>query len=207
MPSNSQPVIVLHPFGEMPTDEGDVRTLMSTLTETSVEKFYESYNGRVLKSAIKFACSAIAGGTIAKKFGGLTPLGWALRGLSAFPKEYVSYRALPVLQFLPNGSLTQVYRGVGAFVGGNGARIYVAEMTVGQRLLFAGRIAGARFVLVSIAFEGGYMVGTLVNDHVLEDDSKNIIGGVINQVVNERGWRLAIPRVLRDAIGMGGLRD
>jgi hypothetical protein len=92
-------------------------------------------------------------------------------------------------------------------LGGSGTRILVGELTAGQRLLRVGRVVGARFLLVTAAFEGGYLVGTLVNEHALEDDTKHVIGGVINQIVNEGGWRLAIPGVVREALGIPGLRE
>jgi hypothetical protein len=46
----------------------------------------------------------------------------------------------------------------------------------------------AKFVLVTVAFEGGVLVGSLINQ-ALPDDAKDSIGGTINEIVNEGGWK------------------
>jgi hypothetical protein len=200
--SDNSPVIAFYPTNELPSDKNELKSMMSGLAEAAMEKFFEGKNENVAKAVLKFGCSVLAGQTVTKLVGGMTPLGWLLRGFGTFPSQYLTYRALPVLEFSKGMVPMQTFRGVGGFVGGNGARIMVAELSLGQRLLAVGRVAATRFVLVTIAFQGGYMVGTLINDKMLDDSSKNVIGGVINQIVNEGGWRLAFPKVFRDAIGM-----
>jgi hypothetical protein len=119
----------------------------------------------------------------------LTPLRWMLSGFGALPREYVTYRALPVIQYGPGGVQGLAYRGAAEFIGGNGTRILVAS-SVGSRVALVARVVATRFVVVALAFEGGWRVGTFVNEDVLEDDTRMIIGGVLNQIINEGGWNI-----------------
>ncbi len=200
--SNNSPVIVFHPTDEIPTDKSEFRSMLSSLAEAATEKFFDGNQESAAKFALKTACNMLAGGAIAKSLGGLTPFRWILQGFGAMPSQFMTYRALPVLEFTKNMVPIQTFRGVGGFVGGNGARIMVAELSLTQRLFTVARVVGARFVFVTIAFQGGYLVGTLINDKVLDDSTKNVVGGMMNQIINEGGWRLAIPSVVRESLGV-----
>lgn len=200
----TEPVVVMYPTDELPADEAGIRQIYASLTEAAIDKISdEEWQG---KAALKFGCSLLAGGVVAKTLGGLTPLSWALQSFGPMPGQFVAYRATPVLEYSLEGGLTQTYRGVAQFLGGNGARIMIADLSMGQRAAAVARVAGARFVLVTVAFEGGYLIGSLINKN-LEDDTSMVIGGVLNQIINEGGWRLAIPKTLRDLLGIPGLSN
>ena len=58
-----------------------------------------------------------------------------------------------------------------------------------QRALLVAKAAAAKFVLVTIAYEGGVVVGSIINQ-ALPEPTKDAIGGTINEIVNEGGWKL-----------------
>lgn len=200
----ADPIVALYPTDELPQDQSRLRGLYASLSEAVVRRFNDD-EWRA-KAILKMGCNALVGGTVAKSLGGLTPLSWVLRSFGPMPSQFVTYRATPLIEFIPKGGVRPAYRGVAGFLGGNGARIMIADLTMGQRLAAVARVAGARFILVTIAFEGGYAIGSLINKN-LEDDTQFVIGGVLNQIVNEGGWRLAIPKAIRDALGIPGLSE
>lgn len=202
MADENKPVIAFYPMDEIPSDEGDLRQMMATLAEAAMKNFLGDTQEEQLKAAAKFAAGGLAGGAVAKAFGSLTPLQWILKGFGRIPSQYLAYRATPVLQFTYKQGLVQTYRGLGRFLGGNGARILLAELSFGQRLASVAKVGGAKAVLVAIAFGGGYYVGTLINEEALDEDAQFLIGGTINQIVNEGGWRLALPDVMRESLGI-----
>jgi hypothetical protein len=57
-----------------------------------------------------------------------------------------------------------------------------------SRLRVAGA-AAAKFVLVTIAYEGGVLIGSVVNQ-ALPESTQDAIGGTINEIVKEGGWKL-----------------
>jgi hypothetical protein len=42
---------------------------------------------------------------------------------------------------------------------------------------------------VTGAFSAGYAAGTLINEHLLGEETKEAIGGTLNEIVNEGGWK------------------
>ena len=87
------------------------------------------------------------------------PLGWMLSRFGPLPVEFAA-----------NGTLR------------------VFELTFAQRAMLVAKGAIARFALVTVAFEGGVLIGSAINQ-VLPDDVKDAIGGTINEIINERGWQ------------------
>lgn len=86
------------------------------------------------------------------------PLGWLLNRFGPLPYEFA----------------------------GNGT-IHVFELTFGERALLVAKGAAARFVLVTVAFEAGVLIGSAINQ-ALPESAKDAIGGTINEIINERGW-------------------
>ena len=66
--------------------------------------------------------------------------------------------------------------------------IQVFELSFGQRALRVATAAGVRFALVTVAFEGGVLIGSAINQ-ALPESAKDAIGGTINEIINERGWQ------------------
>jgi hypothetical protein len=183
------PVAVVYPTNELPTDQNQLKSLLGSLADTAVDKFFEGKPDAAAKWVLKRACLVLGGGAIARALGGLTPLRWVLSGFGALPREYVTYRALPVIQYGPGGVQGLAYRGAAEFIGGNGTRILVAS-SLASRLALVARVVATRFVLVAMAFEGGWRVGTFINEEMLEDDTRMMIGGTLNQIINEGGWNI-----------------
>jgi hypothetical protein len=67
--------------------------------------------------------------------------------------------------------------------------IQVFEYTTVQRALAVARAAALRFVLITAAYEGGVLIGSVINQ-TLPEKVQDAIGGTINEIVNEGGWRL-----------------
>ena len=72
-------------------------------------------------------------------------------------------------------------------------------LSAGQRLGRVALAAGAKFALVTMAYEGGVLIGAVINQ-ALPDDVKDAIGGTINEVVNEGGYKLLWERPFGIAI-------
>ncbi|MBK8481480.1 MAG: hypothetical protein IPL40_09940 [Proteobacteria bacterium] len=119
--------------------------------------------------AAKLGAGMIVGSALAREFGALTPLQWASRGFGAIPAEFTS-----------SGTL-QVFR-----------------WSFGQRLLHVVAAAGMKFVLVTVAFEGGVAVGSVFNQ-TLSERSKDAIGGALNEIVHCEGWK----ELWRHPFGLG----
>jgi hypothetical protein len=106
-------------------------------------------------------CSLTApvGGKVASEMGAVTPARWTLNGCGPLPMEFTKSGAIQVLDF-----------------------------TTVRRALIVAKAATAKFVLVTIAYEGGVVIGSVINQ-TLDDSTKDAIGGTINEIVNEGGWK------------------
>ena len=54
--------------------------------------------------------------------------------------------------------------------------------------LSVARASLVRFVLVTAAYEGGVLIGSVINQ-ALPEKVQDAIGGTINEIINEGGWR------------------
>jgi hypothetical protein len=126
----------------------------------SIWKNIKVTNQSTAGKVIKFAASAaVARGMIAAEMESATVLGWALKGFGPLPAEFTRSGAIQVFEF-----------------------------TTMERALLVAKATAARFVLVTIAYEGGVVIGSVINEF-LPDSTKDAIGGTINEIVNEGGWR------------------
>jgi hypothetical protein len=66
--------------------------------------------------------------------------------------------------------------------------IQVFEFSAVERAILVAKTAGAKFVLVTAAFEAGIAIGSVANQF-LSEETKDDIGGTINEIVNENGWK------------------
>jgi hypothetical protein len=110
------------------------------------------------KRLFQVGATLAAGPTIAGYYETKMPLGWLLSRFGPLPAE-----------FTKSGS------------------IRVFEYSFGQRLASVAQAAAVRFVLVTLAFEGGVLIGSAINQ-TLSEKVQDAIGGTINEIVNERGW-------------------
>ena len=108
----------------------------------------------------KLGASVIVGSAVARQLGSLTALQWISQGFGALPQEFTKSGAIQVFEYT----------------------------TVQRALLVAGATV-AKFVLVTAAFEGGVLVGSMINQ-TLSERAQDAIGGTINEIVHEGGWRL-----------------
>jgi hypothetical protein len=143
----------------VPTKREHLREIIGTLAE-GVWKDFKLTNKESAGKALKFGASLVVGGAVAKEVQVLTPLRWALRGFGPLPIEFTKSGAIQVFEY-----------------------------TTVQRAMQVARAAGAKFVLVTVAYEGGVLIGSIINQ-TLAESSKDAIGGTINEIVNEGGWQL-----------------
>jgi len=121
---------------------------------------FKTTNKSTAGKAMKFGAGVAAGSTIAKPLEALTPLQWILRGFGPLPAEFTKSGAIQVFEF-----------------------------TTLERALLVAKAAAAKFVLITIAYEGGVLIGSAINQ-TLAESTKDAIGGTINEIVNEKGWKL-----------------
>jgi hypothetical protein len=100
------------------------------------------------------------GSAVAQALETLTPLQWAVRGFGPLPMEFTKSGA-----------------------------IHVFEFTTLERALKVAQTAAAKFILVTIAYEGGVVIGSLINQ-TLPNATQDAIGGTIDEIVNHGGWML-----------------
>jgi hypothetical protein len=117
-------------------------------------------NRHTFGSVMKFGAGVVVGGKVATEFGAVTPLKWALRGFGPLPAEFTSTGAIQVFQY-----------------------------TTMQRAMLVARAAAAKFVLVTVAYEGGVLIGSVINQ-TLSEDTQDAIGGTIDEIINHGGWKL-----------------
>lgn len=144
---------------EVPRDRRGLREFVAKVAHGTWRDFAET-NGHIGGQGAKVLASLLAAGTIAARFESHTPIKWALKGFGALPAEFTRSGTIQVFRY-----------------------------TTPQRALLVGKAAAANFVFVTVAFEGGVLVGSLVNQFI-PNDVKDMIGGTINEVVNEQGWKL-----------------
>lgn len=151
--------ITVYSSAEEPTNSATLAELIAKVGEGAWKDF-KLTNGSLGGKGAKFVGGVLVGGSVAAKFQSQTPLKWALRGFGALPEEFT-----------------------------RSGTIQVFQRTTLQRALLVGKAAAAKFVLVTVAFEGGVMIGSVINQF-LSEETKEMIGGTINEVVNEGGWKL-----------------
>jgi hypothetical protein len=141
---------------------GDKHKLGQTVKSLAdkVWKDFKLTNQATAGKAAKFGAGVVFGGKVATEFESLTPLQWMMRGFGALPAEFTKSGAIKVFEF-----------------------------TTLERALLVAQAAAAKSVLVTIAYEGGVLVGSVINQ-ALPESTKDAIGGTINEIVNEGGWRL-----------------
>jgi hypothetical protein len=140
-------------------DKKTLKQLVSTFAN-GVWSDFKTTNKATAGKVIKFGAGASLGGPITNYYEVYTPVQWALRGFGPLPVE-----------FIKSGS------------------IQVFEYTTVQRALAVARAAALRFVLITAAYEGGVLIGSVINQ-TLPEKVQDAIGGTINEIVNEGGWRL-----------------
>jgi hypothetical protein len=142
-----------------PVPPADLKAVGSKVASSIWEDF-KTTNKSAAGTALRFGGTILIGAKIAKYYETLTPLSWALKGFGALPGEFTASGAIQ-------------WRTLSA-----GARFGRVALT-----------GAATFALVMVAFEGGVLIGSVINQH-LSEETKDAIGGTINEIVNEGGWKL-----------------
>lgn len=120
---------------------------------------YKTTHRHLGGKTMKFLAGSTAGSYFASASGTLPPLQWTLRRFGPLPFEFTKSGAL---------------------------RIFT--MTGFQRLGAMTLVAASKFVVVTVAYEGGVVVGSIVNQF-LSQETKDAIGGVIYNTIYEEGWK------------------
>lgn len=164
--AGSKAVVSVYTSGEVPSgDKAAMESLVAGATKgtshlASIWKNIKLTNEMTAGKAAKFGAGLVVGGKVATEFGALTPLRWMIKGFGPLPAEFTRSGAIQVFEF-----------------------------TTLERALLVGKAMAAKFVLVTIAYEGGVVVGSVINEF-LPENAKDAIGGTINEIVNEGGWKL-----------------
>jgi hypothetical protein len=118
-------------------------------------------NQATVGKAIKFGTGAVlVAPRVAEYYETYTPLKWAMKGFGALPGEFTKSGAIHVF---PN-------------------------TTTVQRAVAIARASAVSFALVTAAYEGGVLVGSIINQ-TLPEKVQDAIGGTLNEIINEGGWR------------------
>ena len=155
----AKPKVTVYASNEVATDKDSLRHLVTNFARGTWQDF-STTNSETGGKAMKFAAGVAVGGSVASYFETYTPLKWMLRGFGPLPAEFTKSGAIQVFEF-----------------------------TTLERALLVGKAAFFKFVLVTVAYEGGVLVGSMVNQ-TLSGTTQDAIGGTINEVVNEGGWKL-----------------
>ena len=120
---------------------------------------FKSTNQSLAGKGARIGGGMLIAANVAKYYETLTPLMWAAKGFGPLPYEFV----------------------------GNGTLMWT-ELSVGARLARVAIPYTAAVALTLIAFEGGVLIGSTINQF-LPDNVKDDIGGTINEVINEGGYK------------------
>jgi len=140
-------------------DKKSLSQLVGTFAK-GVWSDFKTTNQATAGKAIKFAAGAVVvGPRIAQYYETYTPLQWALRRFGPIPAEFTKSGAIRVFTY-----------------------------TTVQRAMSVAGAAAVKFVLVTAAYEGGVLVGSVINQ-ALPEKVQDAIGGTLNEIINEGGWR------------------
>lgn len=153
------PTVAILTSDEVPNDTNSTKSAINSFVEAVSNDFIRT-NSQSLGKASKFGAGLVVGGRVAGEFGAVTPLRWALSGFGSLPAEFTRSGAVQVFRY-----------------------------TSTQRLLLVCRAAVAKFIFVTVAWEGGVLIGSILNQS-LSENARMMIGGTINEIVNEEGWKL-----------------
>ncbi|MGH6943852.1 MAG: hypothetical protein ACREH6_06510 [Geminicoccaceae bacterium] len=142
-----------------PADRRSAEQLIASIAKGTWHDFVTT-NRHTFGKATKFGAGLVVGGKVASEMGAVTPLKWALRGFGPLPAEFTSTGAIQVFEY-----------------------------TTLQRAMLVARAAAAKFVLVTVAYESGVLVGSIINQK-LSEETQDAIGGTIDEIVNHGGWKL-----------------
>ena len=152
-------VMVIYTSDSIPKNDKDtLRSFMKKVAAGAWEDF-KTTNASTAGKALKFGSGIVGAAPVAQATGTSTPLAWIFSRFGALPQEFTS----------------------------NGA-IQVLEYSKGRRALQMAKAAGIKFVLVTVAFEGGVLAGSVVNQF-LSTETKDAIGGTIYEIIYNEGWK------------------
>jgi hypothetical protein len=151
---------IVYTSNHMAEDKKSLQQLVATFAK-GVWADFKTTNQATAGKAIKLgAGAAVVRGALADYYEVYTPLQWAMRGFGPLPVEFTRSGAIQVFEY-----------------------------TTAQRAMLVARSAAVKFVLVTLAYEGGVLIGSIINQ-ALPEKVQDAIGGTINEIVNEGGWRL-----------------
>jgi hypothetical protein len=139
----------------------DKKTLAQGITTfvNSTWRDFQLTNHSSFKSVAKFGAGVLIGQKVSQEMGVFTPMKWVAKKFAPLPMEFTKSGAIQVFEFTTRERIKQVAIG-----------------------------AAAKIVLVTVAWEGGVLVGSMINQ-VIPEDTKETIGGTINEIINESGWK------------------
>jgi hypothetical protein len=152
--------VVVFTSNHVTEEKKTLQQLVSTFAN-GVWSNIKTTNKATAGKVVKFgAGAAVARGALADYYETYTPMQWAMRGFGPLPAEFTKSGAIQVFEY-----------------------------TTVERALAVARAAAVKFVLVTAAYEGGVVIGSVINE-ALPETVQDAIGGTINEIVNEGGWRL-----------------
>ena len=151
--------VMVYTSDHVAQDKATLKELVTSVAEGAWRDF-KTTNAVTAGKATKFAAGVAAGGHFASYYEAYTPLKWAMKGFGPLPAEFTKSGAIQVFEF-----------------------------TTVERALLVAKAAAVKFALVTVAYEGGVLIGSVINQ-TLSESTKDAIGGTINEIVNEGGWRL-----------------
>lgn len=154
----TEPIVYHYSSNAIPNNGKSFKTFIKSIAKGAKDDFILTNRSTIGKSA-KFAAGIFASSYFAQETGTLTPIAWALRRFGPLP-----------LEFTKSGSL----------------RIFT--LTAGQRLPAMVFASAVKFICVTIAYEGGVLIGSVVNQF-LSQETKSAIGGTMYGIICEEGWK------------------
>ena len=152
-------VMVIYTADTIPSESKlSLREFMKKIAAGAWEDF-KTTNASTTSKSLKFGAGVLGAAPVATATGTKTPLSWVFSKFGALPMEFTSSGKLQVFQY-----------------------------STGTRALHMAKAAGIKFILVTVAYEGGVMAGSVINQF-LSTETKDAIGGTINEIINHEGWK------------------
>jgi hypothetical protein len=153
-----EPIVYLYTSNDMPVNATSFKLFIKSIAKGAKDDFILTNKHTIGRSA-KFAGGILASSHFAKETGTLTPIAWALRRFGPLP-----------LEFTKSGNL----------------RIFT--LSAGQRLSAIAVASIAKFIIVTIAYEGGVLIGSVANQFMTQE-TKTAIGATMYSIICEEGWK------------------
>ncbi|GAB3203343.1 hypothetical protein ABID22_000891 [Pontibacter aydingkolensis] len=157
-------VLTIYESNRVPENKESMASFIKTFAEGTWKNFIDT-NKSTVPSKATDAVGILVGAKTTAYYGAISPVQalnplQLFKGKTPFPAEFTASGAIRVFEY-----------------------------TNLQRAILLAKASLAKVVLVTVAYEGGVLVGSIINQ-ALPESTKDAIGGTIYEIVENEGWKM-----------------